>query len=92
MRAAINPQLDYFTLAVTLARTEAVKKQAKRTAPPCHCAAYSFPHRAGSKACAEIAERDLKGEYDSCPHCSGTGEGTHDGVRCGSCGGSGGVA
>lgn len=81
-----QPQINYFALAVTLARTEAAMTLArtKRTQDTCRCAAYPFPHRQGSKECAELSE-----EPDYCYHCNGSGEGSHDGSRCYHCKGSG---
>lgn len=85
----MQPQMNYFALAVTLARAEAVKTLAKpkRRQETCNCEAYSFPHRKGSKNCAEL-EAALN-EPQECYHCRGTGEGSHDGARCRNCRGSG---
>lgn len=82
---------DYFELAVNLARNQAADTLAKikRKQEPCRCAAYPFPHREGSKACAELEQMDRDCEYESCRHCSGTGEGGFDGSTCGFCRGRG---
>lgn len=82
-----NDHLDYFQFAVSLARKQASEAMAKRKQQTCKCSAYPFPHRAGSKSCAELAAEN-KGP-EECYHCAGTGEGSHDGARCWSCRGSG---
>lgn len=85
----MQPQMNFFALAVTLARAEAAKTLAKtkRRQETCHCEAYPFPHRKGSKTCAEL-EAVLNDPLE-CYHCRGTGEGSYDGARCWSCKGSG---
>lgn len=65
----------------------AEQEERRRKQKPCNCPAYPFPHRSGSKACAEL-EAENNGPQE-CYHCRGTGEGSHDGARCLVCRGSG---
>lgn len=38
---------------------------------------------------AEDCAMEAQREKGDCPHCEGTGEGSHDGGSCSSCGGRG---
>lgn len=65
MGGGMSPQMDYFKLAVGLARAEgeatmkrvAAKASAIQRKDTCACSAYTFPHRPGSGECPGLPVR-----------------------------------